>query len=179
MIRLQYYQGTEGLCGWEALNDLHRPWQNDRHNGTVRYLGERYVGERLAQALELCESIALVHNLEASALRLRIGGYGALGFCIDSSALLQQILEGRCDLFPILLSGIWRERLLRRCRAIEESTGLELESYRQALEALPHDGSVMGAAAEQAKRRLLACQPLKSPFGLVQRLVAESPGESP
>ncbi|NDC16238.1 MAG: hypothetical protein EBZ76_14040, partial [Synechococcaceae bacterium WB9_2_170] len=29
-ILLQYYQGTEGLCGWEALNDLERPWQNNR-----------------------------------------------------------------------------------------------------------------------------------------------------
>ena len=39
-LLLQFYQGTEGICGWEALNDLQRPWQNDRHNGTVRYMGE-------------------------------------------------------------------------------------------------------------------------------------------
>ena len=39
-LLLQFYQGTEGLCGWEALNDLQRPWQNDRQNGTVRYMGE-------------------------------------------------------------------------------------------------------------------------------------------
>ena len=178
VIRLQYYQGTEGMCGWEALNDLHRPWQNDRQNGTVRYLGERYAGERLIPVLELCEWIALVHNLEASEDRLRMGGYGALGFCIDSSALLQQALEGHCDLFPVLLSGIWRERLLRRSRAIAAVTGLDLDLYQRALERLPHDGSLMGAGADDARRRLIASQPVNSPFALVQQLVAGSPQES-
>ena len=179
VIRLQYYQGTEGLCGWEGLNDLHRPWQNDRHNGTVRYLGERYANERLPAVLELCEQIALVHNLEARERQLRIGGYGALGFCIDSSALLQQSLEGRCDLFPVLISGIWRERLQRRSRAIEASTGCNLEHYRQALDQLPHDGSNHGSAAQEAHRRLIASQPLSSPFALVQQLLAEAPPELP
>ena len=178
VIRLQYYQGTEGLCGWEGLNDLHRPWQNDRQNGTVRYLGERYGGERLPAVMELCEQIALVHNLEARDRQLRIGGYGALGFCIDSSALLQQALEGRCDLFPVLISGIWRERLQRRSRAIDARTGCNLEHYRQALEQLPHDGSSHGNAARAAQRRLIASQPISSPFALVQQLLTEAPPES-
>lgn len=178
LIRLQYYQGTEGFCGWEGLNDLSRPWQNDRRNGTVHYLGEPWSGERLWRALDLCDVAALVHNTEGDEGELWLGGYGALGFCIDSSALLQQALDGRCDLFPVLLGGIWRERLLKRCTLIEESTTMEpahaeaLQSYRRALLELPFDGSAFGAAALAARARLLRCQPKSSPFVLVGQLNA-------
>ena len=176
-IWLQFYQGTEGLCGWEGLNDLHRPWQNDRCNGSVRYLGEPLENERLHQVLELCEVVALVHNLEASERQLVQGGYGSLGFCIDSSALLQQAMEGRCQLFPVLIGGIWRERLLRRSAQLMQThaAGEGLERYQQALQQLPHDASLHGDAARAAHQRLLACQPLSSPFALVQRLNAPAP----
>jgi len=179
LIRLQYYQGTEGLCGWEALNDLHRPWQNDRHNGTVHYLGEPYEGERLLQLMDLLEVIALVHNLEASERQLLQGGYGSLGFCIDSSALIQQVLEGRCQLFPVLIGGIWRERLLRRVQQLGSAADPWLEPYRNALLTLPHDGSSHGDVAKGAKERLQACQPLNSPFVLVQQRAAPVPPGSP
>ena len=179
-IQLQYYQGTEGLCGWEGLNDLLRPWQNDRHNGTVRYFGEPLEGERLGMALELCDLIALIHNQEASDRQLLHGGYGSLGFCIDSSALLQQGLEERCDLFPVLLGGIWRERLLRRSRSLASQVeGEALERYQRALAELPHDGSLHGEAAQGARERLLHCQPSSSPFALVSSLQAASPPGSP
>lgn len=178
LLRLQYYQGTEGLCGWEALNDLQRPWQNDRHNGTVHYLGEPYEGERLQQLFDLLEVIALVHNVEASERQLLHGGYGSLGFCIDSSALIQQVMEGRCQLFPVLMGGIWRERLLRRVNQLGAAAGAWLEPYRQALQELPHDGSLHGSAAASAKQRLLACQPLSSPFVLVQQLAQPAQPES-
>jgi len=179
LLRLQYYQGTEGLCGWEALNDLQRPWQNDRHNGTVHYLGEPYEGERLQQLFDLLEVIALVHNHEASDRQLLHGGYGSLGFCIDSSALIQQVMEGRCQLFPVLMGGIWRERLLRRVNQLGTAAAAWLEPYRQALQDLPHDGSLHGSAAASAEERLLACQPLSSPFVLVQQMAQPAQPESP
>ena len=179
LLRLQYYQGTEGLCGWEALNDLQRHWQNDRLNGTVHYLGEPYEGERLQQLFDLLEVIALVHNHEASERQLIHGGYGSLGFCIDSSALIQQVMEGRCQLFPVLMGGIWRERLLRRVNQLGAAADPWLEPYRQALQELPHDGSLHGTAAASAKQRLLTCQPLSSPFVLVQQLAQPAQPESP
>ena len=181
-LLLQYYQGTEGLCGWEGLNDLHRPWQNDRNNGTVRYLGEPFHGERLLELIDLSEAMALVHNQLASGLGLRYGGYGCLGFCIDTTALLQQAMEGRTDLFPVLLSGIWRERLSRSARALQSQPALRcdgarlstargdaLARYRNALETLPLDLSHHGRSCAEALRRLQACKPSNSPFRLVQQ----------
>ncbi|MEB3303165.1 MAG: hypothetical protein VKK99_01070, partial [Cyanobacteriota bacterium] len=179
-IRLQYYQGMEGLCGWEGLNDLRRPWQNDRDNGTIHYLGERYQGQRLREALNLCDAMALVHNLEADARHLLHGGYGPLGLCIDSAALLQQGLEGRCEMFPVLLGGLWRERLQGRCRAVlNAATPLDggqrgaLERYQDALLALPFDGFHQGGSAMEALGRLRVCQPLSSPFLVVGQLARD------
>lgn len=176
VLRLQYYQGTEGLCGWEGLNDLHRPWQNDPDNGTVRYLGEPLRGEALLDLIDLSEVMALLHNRLASGLALRGGGYGPLGFCIDTTALLQLAISGRCELFPLMLSGVWRERLLRASRELPSGASLApggaaaLERYRRALEQLPLDLSHHGSRCAEAWRRLRAGQPRSSPFRLVERL---------
>lgn len=175
-LRLQWFQGTTGLCGWDALNDLHRPWQNDRQNGTVRYLGEPFSPDQWSTLLHMTELIALVHNLEATDQHLRLGGYGSLGFCIDSTALLQQALCGCCDLFPLVLPGLWRERLDQRCVSLVRSASLPAgaaalsPAYRQALRALPLDFSHHGASVSDAWRRLRASLPLHSPFALIQQL---------
>ena len=145
-IRLQCYQGNGGLCGWEGLNDLHRPWQNDRNNGTIRSFGERYTGQRLADGLDLCDGMAFVHNLEASERHLLHGGYGPLGLCIDSAALLQQALGGRCQAFPVLLGRIWRERLLKRSQRVLATAPLG-DPQRRALEG---DQSACGPASPVA-----------------------------
>ncbi len=176
LLRLQWYQGTGGLCGWDGLNDLRRPWQNDHQTGTVRYLGEPFAAAQLPDLMRLCELIAHVHNLEASESHLRLGGYGSLGFCIDSTGLLQQALCGRCDLFPLVLPGLWRQRLLGRCRtlvdagAVPASAMPALEAYRRALVDLPLDLSHHGTSAADAWRRLQASLPLHSPFALIQQL---------
>jgi len=196
-LRLQYYQGTEGLCGWQGLNDLQRPWQNDAEKGTVRFVGEPFSAEQLEPLLALTEVIALLHNRQADAHHLRLGGYGALGFCLDTTALLQQAMQGRCDLFPLLLGGLWRERLEMDARelagSIEASLGQQaksasgpwlplhqdaLESYRRAMAELPLDLAPQGSACDQAWRRLLACLPPQSPFLLVQELPQREPADA-
>ena len=174
-LRLQWFQGTNGLCGWDALNDLRRPWQNDRHNGTVRYLGEPLTAVELEQLMPLTDLISQIHNQEATAQHLRLGGYGSLGFCIDSTALLQLMLRGRCDLFPLVLPGLWRERLDQRARTLVQATdGTRLERYRGALADLPLDFSHHGASTADAWRRLRASLPRVSPFALIQQLQAAS-----
>jgi len=181
-LLLQYYQGTEGLCGWEGMNDLDRPWQNDPERGTVRVLGAPFVSEELLALLDLTEVIAAVHNREASRLHLRAGGYGTLGFCLDTAALLQQAMRDACDLFPLMLGGVWRERLLACSRALEQEVGslsgehrLALARYRCALEVLPLDVSHHGGSVPDAWRRLLASLPEASPFLVMRELRSRAP----
>ena len=179
-LLVQWYQGTEGLCGWEPLNDRPRPWQNDRANGTVRYAPAARSSAELARLASLTEVVALVHNRLASSLQLKLGGYGSLGLCIDSVALLQQSLRGTCDHYPLLLHGVWRQHLLAESEAIEprlaiESADLQAanRSYQQALADLPIDLAHHGAERKDAWRRLRSTLPLVSPFALVHRIQAD------
>ena len=179
-LLVQWYQGTEGLCGWEPLNDQPRPWQNDRANGTVRYADAIRSEPEFARLARLTEVVALVHNRLASSRQLLLGGYGPLGICIDSVALLQQALSGSCDHYPLLLHGIWRQYLLAESLAIEPRLAAESaallaanRSYQQALEALPIDLAHHGSECSNAWGRLRSTLPLVSPFALVQRIQAD------
>lgn len=174
---LQYYQGTEGLNGWAALNDLHRPWQNDRSNGSVAYLGPELTGATLSTALDVCDLMGAVHNSAAMDHRLTLGGYGALGFCIDSTAMLEVAVRQTTHLFPLTLGGLWRQLLEDQLNQLLNS-GLDasaetVDRYRQSLESTPQDLFVDRSSRSDANRRLLASQPPHSPFTLVRSLNGE------
>lgn len=177
-VMVQYYQGTEGLNGWAALNDQHRPWQNDRSNGSVAYPTDELRDHPLEEALDLCELMGAVHNSEAQFSDLHGGGYGALGFCIDSTALVELAITGSTSLFPLTLGDLWRERLLRQLQHLLDA-GLEapdscVERYRVSLEQLPQDLFHTSNSRSDAQRRLRLSQPRHSPFALVRALNGET-----
>ncbi len=181
-LLVQYYQGVEGLNGWAALNELHRPWQNDRSNGTVAYQTTELRDEQLGETLDLCELMAAVHNSEAQLSHLQMGGYGALGFCIDSTALLEQAITGTTNLFPLTLGDLWRQRLHRQLQQqLDEglhATDDSVNRYRLALDQLPQDLFHDNQSRPEAQRRLKASQPRHSPFALVRALNGETSQES-
>ena len=176
-LLLQYYQGVEGLNGWAALNELHRPWQNDRNNGTVAYQATELRGAQLGETLNLCELMGAVHNSEAQFSSLHMGGYGVLGFCIDSTALLEQAITGTTHLFPLTLGDRWRQRLHRQLQqqldAGLQATDHSVNRYRLALDQLPQDLFHDNQTRPEAHRRLKASQPRHSPFALVRALNGE------
>ena len=173
-VLLQYYQGTEGLNGWAAMNDLDRPWQNGRSNGSVQYSPTVFRDQQLSDAVELCELMGAIHNSEASMDNLHLGGYGAIGFCIDSTALLEYALTGHTNLFPLTLGGLWRERLSAELDQLLEHNMRPNEEavdrYKRAIEKMPQDLYHTTETRKDAKRRLLASQPSYSPFLLIQDL---------
>ena len=176
-VLLQYYQGTEGLNGWAAMNDLDRPWQNGRSNGTVHYSPTVFQDQQLTDAIELCELMGAIHNSEASMEKLHLGGYGAIGFCIDSTALLEQALTGSTSLFPLTLGGLWRERLRAQLNHLLDHNmrpnDEAVDRYKVAIEEMPQDLYHNSETRKDARRRLLASQPRHSPFLLIQHLNQE------
>ncbi|MEJ6658849.1 MAG: ArgR family transcriptional regulator, partial [Synechococcus sp. ChSW.bin.154] len=142
-VLLQYYQGTEGLNGWAAMNDLNRPWQNGRSNGTVQYSPTVFRDQQLSDAVDLCELMGAIHNSEANMEKLHLGGYGAIGFCIDSTALLEQALTGSTNLFPLTLGGLWRERLSAQLNHLlnhnMRPNDEAVDRYKGAIEEMPQD----------------------------------------
>ena len=176
-VLLQYYQGTEGLNGWAAMNDLNRPWQNGRSNGTVQYSPTVFRDQQLSDAVDLCELMGAIHNSEANMEKLHLGGYGAIGFCIDSTALLEQALTGSTNLFPLTLGGLWRERLSAQLNHLlnhnMRPNDEAVDRYKGAIEEMPQDLYHNSETRKDARRRLLASQPRHSPFLLIQRLNQE------
>ena len=174
---IQCYQGNEGLNGWAALNDLHRPWQNDRENGSVKYSGKLLSMEKLSEAMDLSDVIARIHNNESSQMNLRCGGYGSIGFCIDSTGLLEFAISGNTNQFPLTLNGVWRERLANLAKQIAEKTKQPLdktytaiERYREALEKMPCDIDIRKSEKNDALQRLCNSQPSESPFKTIQKI---------
>ena len=132
----------------------------------------------LEEALDLCELMGAVHNSEAQLSDLHGGGYGALGFCIDSTALVELAITGTTSLFPLTLGDLWRQRLLRQLQQLLEA-GLEapdscVERYRNSLEQLPQDLFHSSGTRSDAQRRLQLSQPRHSPFALVRALNGET-----
>ena len=116
-----------------------------------------------------------IHNSEASMENLHLGGYGAIGFCIDSTALLEQALTGSTSLFPLTLGGLWRERLSTQLESFtrtQHATQMMklLIATRVAIEEMPQDIYHNSETRKDARRRLLASQPRHSPFLLIQDL---------
>ena len=173
-VLLQYYQGTEGLNGWAAMNDLDRPWQNGRSNGSVQYSPTVFRDQQLFDVVDLCELMGAIHNSEASMDNLQLGGYGAIGFCIDSTALLEYALTSHTNLFPLTLGGLWRERLRAQLDHLLEHSMRPneeaIDRYKIAIEQMPQDLYHTSATRKDAKKRLLASQPSYSPFLLIQDL---------
>ena len=105
---------------------------------------------------------------------LQLGGYGAIGFCIDSTALLEYALTGHTNLFPLTLGGLWRERLSAQLDHLLEHSMRPneeaIDRYKIAIEQMPQDLYHTSDTRKDAKRRLLASQPSYSPFLLIQDL---------
>ena len=97
--------------------------------------------ERLLEAIDISEVIARIHNNQSDQMNLRYGGYGSIGFCIDSISLLEYAVSGKSKQFPLTLNGIWRERLdkqanqiLKTTNQLSDRTASAIERYRGALE---------------------------------------------
>ena len=170
----QDYPGKEGLTGSAAMQSCARPWQSGRSTGTVQSSLTVCHAQPLSDAVALCERMGAIHNSEASMENLHLGGYGAIGFCIDSTALLEQALTGSTSLFPLTLGGLWRERLSTQLDHLLEHNmrprDETVDRYKRAIEEMPQDIYHNSETRKDARRRLLASQPRHSPFLLIQDL---------
>jgi len=109
---------------------------------------------------------------------LSLGGYGSLGFCIDSNgaAARQGIARVAAPFFRSLLSGLWRERLAwrqtpragngRHRRPLERRTHGALARHDRALGSLPLEPLDHGRrpSAEPAPRIVSSAPLFQSPF---------------
>ena len=112
---------------------------------------------------------------------LSLGGYGFLGVCVDSVAAVQHALFGKCTLYPLLLGGEAKMRLLdvyHRIQLLGEQTNkactgwkynAEVKLLKQSIMALPCDGIVEPKAVISTVERALSSLPERSVFKAVSK----------
>ena len=177
---LEWCLNVSGSTGWIGSQEVNRSWAG---GGSARL---HHCENALAlpagrrTALRLSTTSAAVLNVTASEGGLLFGGYGALGVCIDSVAAIQQVLEGKCSLYPLSLGGDAKMALLQcytsiRRQAAKRSGNAKWEydaeaaKLAAAITALPCDGIVAPENAAATARRALACLPSRTVFAAVKR----------
>jgi hypothetical protein len=112
-FRAQFFLGPEGCTSWKAGNEYIRSWAPLQETSLEResHLQEKAVG--------VATAVACAMNWSASrSMGLHKGGYGIFGSCMDSTALIQMALWGKCDVYPIMISGPAKAHMIQVCNKI-------------------------------------------------------------
>jgi hypothetical protein len=166
-VELEWCLNVTGFTGFQPVGGVLRPWQADPkasvcHN--VEFLSTR---ENRHSAFRLMTVISCVTNLVADSNHIVLGGYGYMGVCLDSIAVLQQALTGSCTMYPLFLGGAAKMNLLDGYRMFQDYTceyDKETKLLMRSLISLPCDLLVEPRDAAKTARRALAALPEKSIF---------------
>ena len=166
-VELEWCLNVTGFTGFQPVGGVLRPWQADPKASvyhSVEFLSTR---ENRHRAFRLMTVISCVTNLVADSNRIVLGGYGYMGVCLDSIAVLQQALTGSCTMYPLFLGGAAKMTLLDGYRMFQHHTCVydkETSLLMRSLISLPCDLLVEPRDAAKTARRALAALPEKSIF---------------
>lgn len=172
---LEWCLSIAGFTGWLPRNGVDRPWQLSSVN--LHSEGALDSFDNVIKAVRLTTTSAAVLNVAATRGQMMFGGYGFLGVCIDSVAAIQKAMTGDCTLYPLILGGDAKMRLLHWYRSLQQSAkdikagqgysweyDAEASMLRSAIASLPCDGIIEPGQIGPTVRRALACLPSRSIF---------------
>lgn len=166
-VELEWCLNITGMTGFQPVGGIARPWQQDprafvSHNEDIFLESHnRY------RAFRFMSAISAVTNSCADVDSIVVGGYGFMGVCLDSVALLQHALTGTCTMYPLFLGGAGKTSLLDGYMEFEKQQpdyGEECAILRESLRQLPCDILVEPGHAVDAANRALASLPRSSIF---------------
>jgi hypothetical protein len=186
-IGAEFYQMVSSYSGFHPYYARDWPWHRGAelwHDSTESGLGER-------EQLELVRGasvMSVLSNVAAQQTSLAMGGYGFLGVCLDSVAVLQLAIGAKCTIFPLLLSGQARAIMLsvaqrmRAALARRRQPGLARPSPEEdtvrnvqlALVQLHSDIDVPPKYVSDTCDRLVASLPPRSLFAIVAKARAQA-----
>jgi hypothetical protein len=127
---------VNGMTGWGPVQEINRVWTRSDNTRTWHAEKELSTPAGRRSALRLTTTSAATLNCAASEEQLLMGGYGALGVCIDSVAAIQQCLTGSCTLYPLILGGDAKMGLLSCYKNIMEQ-GKKVKNTATTTETTP------------------------------------------
>ncbi|CAB9497137.1 Arginine repressor, C-terminal domain [Seminavis robusta] len=160
-LDIQFYMAIEGMCGWHSNHNAAVPWLQDTSTTDVYTLPQTLLAMKLAGIL------AVTFNALGS--DLPFGGYGVLGVCNDTAALLDFGVRGETSMFPLVSTGRFMIKSGRRLIQMYKSIR-ELEEEEQNFEQdigrliaacckIPSDIQASPANLINSSARFLASQP--------------------
>jgi hypothetical protein len=96
---LQFYMAIEGMCGWHSNHNVDAPWMEQVSTSSV------YDQEQALAAVRMSGILACVLNQIGTEMDLPFGGYGVLGVCNDTAALVDVAVRGETHMYPLLSTG--------------------------------------------------------------------------
>mmetsp|Transcript_19329 Transcript_19329/g.28604 ORF Transcript_19329/g.28604 Transcript_19329/m.28604 type:complete len:643 (-) Transcript_19329:116-2044(-) len=96
---IQFYIAIEGLCGWHSNHNSNVPWIKPVSST------EPYSVEMALDAVHMASLLSYTFNAIGTDQNLPFGGYGVLGLCNDTAALLDQALRGTTGMYPLFSTG--------------------------------------------------------------------------
>ncbi len=97
-VQVMYYMGVSGGVSFRADVNQRSPWTGGR---TLRTYDSANDPSSVVTALETAGKLRAKWNAEALAANMPALGYGLLGVCNDSTAVIEQALHGESTIFPL------------------------------------------------------------------------------
>ena len=96
---IQFYMAIEGLCGWHSNHNPAVPWIASTSTTDI------YDRPTTLRAIRMSGLLACAFNSIGTEMDLPFGGYGVLGVCNDTAALVDFAVRGSTNMYPLLSTG--------------------------------------------------------------------------
>jgi len=96
---IQFYMAIEGMCGWHSNWNADVPWI-DAVSTT-----EIYTQKEALMAVRMAGMLACTFNQIGTEMDLPFGGYGVLGVCNDTAAIVDFAVRGQTNMYPLISTG--------------------------------------------------------------------------
>ena len=167
---IQYYMAIEGLCGWHSNHNAQVPWLEAHAPSPV------YSESESIRAVRLAGLLACTFNSIGTEMELPFGGYGALGVCNDTAAMVDYAVRGSTNLYPLISTGRFLMHVSRRClrlyiTLVEKECTEEAKDMRALMSAVCNMESDIHTSPSQliaASKRFHLCHPKIAHFQLSQ-----------
>eukprot|EP00980_Cylindrotheca_fusiformis_P007693 scaffold1624_cov105-Cylindrotheca_fusiformis.AAC.4 len=128
---VQFYVSLDGMCCWNSNHNPEVPWIDQVPTSPV------YSETEALAAVRTTGLLAVAFNAIATEMNLPFGGYGILGVCNDSAALVDVAIRKETNLYPLISTEryLWHtvRRLVRLQTSLEEADSKTSHDLKPAL----------------------------------------------
>jgi hypothetical protein len=177
-VRIENYHNQAGFAGWISAHYWNLPWL---HDGRFQDLNP-------VKAVAVVSVLSACINSTAARMRLPNGGYGTIGVCNDSTAVVDQALLGHTNIYPLAYIGSFHYHLVKRVNEMAndwsdaKSSTTSADTCRclhGALIDLPNDVHPIPRTFADTARRIVSSCPVVPTFVEMEESIKALENEFP